>query len=108
MIEFRPAVGQAQIQQTPKPSVSVIQPVHTMGIIGTAQAPTKPPTPKDIVKMAIARTKEIRAELRTHARLERELRELTQLITAARRKPMAVIRKLDTARSSRPSMEKTQ
>jgi hypothetical protein len=63
-----------------------------------APIPTPKPTPKDIVKLAAARVREIKAELRNHAKLQTELAELERLIAAAKAKPLATIRKIETAR----------
>jgi hypothetical protein len=68
-------------------------------VIVAAPIPATPkPTPKDIVKLAAARVREIKAELRNHAKLQTELAELERLIAAAKAKPLATIRKIETAR----------
>jgi len=56
-------------------------------------------TPRNVVKMARERAKEIRAELRRLKSLQRELAELERLIAAAKDKsPRATVRALETAR----------
>jgi uncharacterized protein with von Willebrand factor type A (vWA) domain len=57
--------------------------------------------PKDVVKAAKARVREIRAELRHMKRLEQQLGELERLIAAAKHKPVALVRNIDHARQSR-------
>jgi hypothetical protein len=54
--------------------------------------------PGDVIGAAKARIREIKAALREHARLERELTELQRLVAAAKQKPRASIRAIDSAR----------
>jgi len=54
--------------------------------------------PGDILKMAQARVREIRVELREHKRLEKELAELERLIAAAKATPLAAVRPINPAR----------
>lgn len=50
--------------------------------------------PREVVKAARARAKDIRAELRHHETLKRELAELERLIAAAKQKPESKLRAL--------------
>lgn len=54
----------------------------------------KLPTPKDVVKLARARLREVKRELRRMRGLEEERAELERLINAAENKPRAVVREL--------------
>lgn len=54
--------------------------------------------PRDVVREARARAKEIRAEIRRLKGLERQLTELERLIAAAKQKPVAIVRDIDHAR----------
>jgi hypothetical protein len=57
------------------------------------RAPTaKAPTPKDVVRLARARLRDVKAELKRMRRLEEERAELERLIAAAENKPCAVVR----------------
>lgn len=60
-------------------------------------APSKPLRRRTIVQQAKARIRELRAELKSKARLERELAELERLVTAAAR-PVASVRTIDSTR----------
>jgi hypothetical protein len=62
------------------------------------QRRTAPIKPGDVVGAARARIREIKATLRDHARLQRELTELQRLVAAAKQKPRASIRAIDSAR----------
>lgn len=58
-----------------------------------------PSSPRDVIRGARLRVKEIRAELRRLKALQRELAELERLLAAAKNKsPRATVRALDTAR----------
>lgn len=63
-----------------------------------AFVPSKPTKPRDIVKQAKARAKELRAQLRQAERWKKELAQLERLIAAADGKAIAVVRNLDSSR----------
>lgn len=69
---------------------------HASGPLPAARA-SVPLRPGDVLRAAKARVKEIRVELRHHARLERELVELERLIAAATKPPASVTRLSRTA-----------
>lgn len=52
----------------------------------------KPISPREVVRLAKRRRRDIKAELKHHARLENELAQLERLIGAAEGKPLAVVR----------------
>lgn len=56
--------------------------------------PTKKPAPKDIVALAKARLREVKAEIRRMKKLEHECAELERLIQAAENKPLALVKQL--------------
>lgn len=56
--------------------------------------------PRDVVKLARARVKEIKRTLRNMKRLQKEQVELERLIAAADGKTLAPVRAIDTARRS--------
>jgi len=55
--------------------------------------------PRDVVKLAKRRLREIKAELKHHERLKREKASLERLVEAAS-KPVALVRPIDSARRS--------
>ena len=55
-------------------------------------APAKEVSPKNILALAKARLRDVKAELRRMKALEKERGELERLITAAENKPRAVVR----------------
>jgi hypothetical protein len=52
--------------------------------------------PRDVLRLARARVREIRAELKRHAALKKELTQLENMLSAA--KPLASVRALDSVR----------
>lgn len=60
----------------------------------TSIAPPRLSGPRDVVRAAKARAKEIRAQLKAHEALKRELAELERLIKAAKQKPEPKVRAL--------------
>ncbi len=56
--------------------------------------------PREVVRAAKARAKDIRAELRHMKALQKELTELERLIAAAK-KPVAAVRPIESARHAR-------
>ncbi len=59
-----------------------------------AVRPAKPLAPKDVVRLAKARLREVEAELKRMRRLELERAELQRLLAAAKSGPRAVVREL--------------
>jgi len=57
-------------------------------------APAAASTPKDVVRMARRRLREVEAEIKRLRRLERERDELKRLVDAASNKPRAVVREI--------------
>lgn len=58
----------------------------------------KPPKPKDIVKLARARLREVNREIARIRKLEKERDELARLVEAADNKPLAPVRGIATAK----------
>ena len=83
-------LGQIRNQQT------AAKPVR---IQAKPQPKQKPMRPGDVVKAARARIREIKTELKAHAKLKRELAELERLVKAAKEKPRASIRAIDSRRA---------
>lgn len=88
-LEFRPGEGivpvrataqqKTEIEHSPVPS-----PVATRAPKSKLAAPPKPATsPREVIRLAKRRIKELKAELRRHEALKRELAELQRLIAAA-------------------------
>lgn len=83
--------------QSQAPAPSVAAPVERPAS-AAPQASEKPLTgPGEIVKAARARVKQIRAELKKHTALKKELAELERLIAAAKAKPAPKVRSLKAA-----------
>lgn len=82
-------------------SAAVAESLHRSAPQAPERAPVAAPQkraastigPRDVVRAAKARIKDIKAELRTHAALKRELAELERLVAAAK-KPVATVREL--------------
>lgn len=55
-------------------------------------------SPRTVLQAARARIREIKAELKRHAKLERELKQLQRLVDAANGKTLAPVRAIETAR----------
>jgi len=64
------------------------------------QLPADPLKPGAILKTVRARIKAIRAELRAHAALEKELAELDRLLKAATQPNLGAVRAIESARRS--------
>lgn len=66
-----------------------------IAVVRPARRPApKGATPKDVVRMARARLRELETELKRLRRLEKERDELRRLVEAAKAKPRAVLREL--------------
>ncbi len=61
----------------------------------------KPISPREVVRLAKRRRRDIKAELKHHARLENELAQLERLIEAAEGKPLAVVTDMRRARGEK-------
>lgn len=61
-----------------------------------------PIAPKDVIRLAKARLKEVEREIRRIQKLETERDELKRLLDAAAGKPIAIVRSLPT-RSAKPA-----
>jgi len=97
--EMAPAVVRAGFAPVSVPiaeSAPVAQPV---AIAQSRPQPFKRETlrPADVLKAARARVREIKAELKHHTRLQCELRQLQNLLAAARIKPAADVKPLRRA-----------
>lgn len=85
----RPQPSSAQApQQLTLPAMPQAPVFATPSTVATSSALI---TPRDVVKAARARVREIRAELKHHKRLQSELAELERMLAAARSKPKAVV-----------------
>lgn len=95
------APGVAPQTATPAQSVEEPQPKHRLEYEISIAPKSKTKTgatlkPADVLKLARARVREIKAELRRHAALKKELTQLENMLSAA--KPLAPVRALDSAR----------
>ena len=86
----RVAVRGGAASEIVKPTtVSVTQPAS---VPHPTASTVKPITPKDVVKMAKRRLREVRREIKQLTKLRKEEQELTRLIDAAEGKQLAVVR----------------
>lgn len=88
------AVPMLAVTAVPAAMARVVQASVAQPITVALASPAPAHGPREVIKAARARVKEIRAELRTHAALQRELGELERLLRAAKQKPELKVRAL--------------
>jgi hypothetical protein len=96
--EFAPGVAPVVEPTAPMPESQVTKPTrlqYAIDVAPAAKIKTGSLKPKDVLRLARARVREIRAELKRHAALQKELTQLENMLKAA--KPLASVRALDTA-----------